>query len=446
MSVKARAEVTLVLAIDVKAVYRYYLLQSSTLSKPAKPTQWPPGGCWVDTEPGYTSGSTNSLYCVDCTVLSDETFIYSEVSLSSSYEAAKEAYNKAQAAQEAVGKKNTVYYQAEQPDGNAYVVNDLWFDTSKGNAIYCWDGSQWVAKQFGTDALAVGSVTAERISVADLQALEATIGGITIGKNALFMVNRVVAEPDPPTGTGGVVGGEDDEPILDDGNIHITVEEDEGEIYQSPAEDGTYNILSSNCTEENSAFLVVAAPTAERVSEAKAYLLHDGRAKFQSIITNGAVYIAGSDLVVERKAEESVQCKVRNSLRAGSLDMSKSGNFGLWDTTNQEWMLYSNTGKNVLIPHPTYVEGTRVPTVISGTTATITVAANGSKDITVSFGHTFAAAPVVQITPIWNTSSLNAHLLQVTVASRTTTGCTIRILNGHTASFSPAVMWTAIGT
>lgn len=51
------------------------------------------------TEPSYTSGSTNSLYTVDRTDFSDGTWLYSSVSLSSSYEAAKEAYNKAAAAQ-----------------------------------------------------------------------------------------------------------------------------------------------------------------------------------------------------------------------------------------------------------------------------------------------------------------------------------------------------------
>ena len=284
------------------------------------------------------------------------------------------------------------------------------------------------------------TITAEKISVSDLHALSATIGGLTIGQNAIFMMNRVVED----AGSGSdVVGGEDEEPILDDGNIHVSMDEDE--IYQSPAEDGTYNILSSNCSGENSAFLAVAAPTAQRVSEAKAYLLHDGRAKFASVISQGNIASYG-DVAIEKSEALSVQCKVRNSLRAGSLDMSKAGNFGLWDTTNQEWVLYSNTGKNVLIPHPTYVEGTRVPTVISGTTANVTVEAEDTKDLSISFGHTFSSPPVVQITPMWNTTSTNAHWLQFTVVSRTTTGCTLRMLNGYSAAFSPAVMWTAIGT
>lgn len=83
------------ITVDVKAYYRYYLLQSSTLSTPSKPTTYPPASTWDDTEPSYVDGSTNTLYFVDCTIFNDNTFTYSEVSKSSSYEAAKSAYNKA---------------------------------------------------------------------------------------------------------------------------------------------------------------------------------------------------------------------------------------------------------------------------------------------------------------------------------------------------------------
>ena len=100
MAVKAKAEITLATIRDVQSVTRYYLLQSSTSSMPSKPTANPPGGSWVKTEPSYTSGSTNSLYFTDLTVFTDASFSYSDVSLSSSYEAAKAAYNKAVAAQE----------------------------------------------------------------------------------------------------------------------------------------------------------------------------------------------------------------------------------------------------------------------------------------------------------------------------------------------------------
>lgn len=101
MAVKASASITLSFMVDVKASYRYYKLQASTASAPNAPTVFPPSTSsgWDDTEPSYKSGSTNTLYFVDCTVFTDDSFAYSKVSISSSYEAAKEAWNKANNAQ-----------------------------------------------------------------------------------------------------------------------------------------------------------------------------------------------------------------------------------------------------------------------------------------------------------------------------------------------------------
>lgn len=99
MTIKTSSQITISKVIDIYACYRYYKLQGSTLAKPTKPTKNPPDG-WSDTEPAYISGSTNTLYFVDCNVYSDKTFSFSEVSKSSSYEAAKDAWNKANKAQD----------------------------------------------------------------------------------------------------------------------------------------------------------------------------------------------------------------------------------------------------------------------------------------------------------------------------------------------------------
>lgn len=106
MAVKASATVTLSCYRDTQSVTRYYKLQSSTATAPSKPTTNPPPNGWDDTEPSYTSGSTNTLYFCDLTVFSDGTWAYSSVSKSSSYEAAKEAYNKAQNAQDTANSAN----------------------------------------------------------------------------------------------------------------------------------------------------------------------------------------------------------------------------------------------------------------------------------------------------------------------------------------------------
>lgn len=157
MAVKALATITLHAVVDVAAIYRYYKLQSSTADAPVKPDAKPedpqreaPSG-WQVGEPTYTAGDTNSLYHVDLNLFSDGTFQYSNVSLSSSYEAAKKAYNEA-----ATAAKRLKEWCAK---------NDQTF--IDGAKIY------------------TGSITAEKISIDDLKALQAKIGGFAIGDTNL---------------------------------------------------------------------------------------------------------------------------------------------------------------------------------------------------------------------------------------------------------------------
>ena len=145
MAVKASGQITLSSVVDVYATYRYYLLQSSTAAKPAQPTTFPPGSTWSDAEPGYTDGSTNSLYTVDCTLFSDDSFLYSLVSLSSSYEAAKAAYNRATNAL-----LHTVVQSATAPSATTY----MWLDTSAEPPVlkrYDTETAAWITVNDATE-------------------------------------------------------------------------------------------------------------------------------------------------------------------------------------------------------------------------------------------------------------------------------------------------------
>lgn len=138
MAVKASASITLSFMVDVYASYRYYKLQASTASAPNAPTVFPPSTSsgWDDTEPSYTSGSTNTLYFVDCTVFTDDSFAYSKVSISSSYEAAKEAWNKANNAQKtADDAAKTATNYMEFTEGTGLVVGDMTSDTLGNNVL-----------------------------------------------------------------------------------------------------------------------------------------------------------------------------------------------------------------------------------------------------------------------------------------------------------------------
>jgi hypothetical protein len=125
MAVKCRVEVTLYKVIDIDKVTRYYILQSSTLAAPSKPADGAAiSSKWSKTEPSYTSGSTSTLYFVDQTVMSNGALKYSEVSKSSSYEAAKEAWNKANAAQNTANNVNNNLNKLTGDSANYSQLND----------------------------------------------------------------------------------------------------------------------------------------------------------------------------------------------------------------------------------------------------------------------------------------------------------------------------------
>ena len=124
MAVKGSATVTLSQYRDTASVTRYYKLQLSSLSAPDKPTNVKPNETpagWSKTEPACDI--TMSLYTVDVTVFSDGTTHVSDVSKSTSYEAAKEAYNKASHAQgtadEAQSSADIAQQKAEEATASA---------------------------------------------------------------------------------------------------------------------------------------------------------------------------------------------------------------------------------------------------------------------------------------------------------------------------------------
>ena len=100
MAVKASATITLTQYRDTQSVTRYYKLQTAGSSAPSKPTTKPPSSDWTDSEPACDI--SKELYFCDLTIFSNGEWEYSKVSKSSSYEAAKEAYNKAQGAKDSI--------------------------------------------------------------------------------------------------------------------------------------------------------------------------------------------------------------------------------------------------------------------------------------------------------------------------------------------------------
>ena len=100
MAVKASATITLTSYRDTQSVTRYYKLQPAGSSAPLKPETKPPSSDWTDSEPACDI--SKELYFCDLTIFSNGEGEYSKVSKSTSYEAAKEAYHKAQSAKDSV--------------------------------------------------------------------------------------------------------------------------------------------------------------------------------------------------------------------------------------------------------------------------------------------------------------------------------------------------------
>ena len=172
---KTVGQITLKVLTDVESTTYYYLLQSSMAPAPSAPTTNPPGSGWSTTEPEFFSyiptqdtivvsgkdyytrsgsagsytytivsnptgnpstnsyyekiyGDTRSLYVTVQTLYTDGTYEYTTPSLSSSYEAAKEAYNRAQSALTIAGDINQYFwalssgYSSSVPAG-VYVTN-----------------------------------------------------------------------------------------------------------------------------------------------------------------------------------------------------------------------------------------------------------------------------------------------------------------------------------
>ena len=126
MAIKASAAITLATVAAVQSVTRYYLLQASTASIPAKPTANPPGAGWGTTEPAFSADTTSTLYTTEVTVFTDGTFIWADVSVSSSYEAAKAAYNQAVAVGQSAGDAAAAALAAQQRIGEIGGRNLIW--------------------------------------------------------------------------------------------------------------------------------------------------------------------------------------------------------------------------------------------------------------------------------------------------------------------------------
>ena len=110
MAIVAQDQVTLQTISGFKGTVTYYLLQSSALNPPSKPSTETPTGGWETTEPAFSFDTTLTLYTVSKNLFGVNQFEYGTVQKSSQYEAAKAAYNKAVSTDNSASKTVTAEY------------------------------------------------------------------------------------------------------------------------------------------------------------------------------------------------------------------------------------------------------------------------------------------------------------------------------------------------
>ena len=96
------------------------------------------------------------------------------------YQEAQKANSAAGTAQSTANGKNTVIYASSQPSTSGRKTNDVWFDTDDSYKMYYFNGTAWVAAQFGTNAIKNASITTALI--ADAAINNAKIANLDAGK------------------------------------------------------------------------------------------------------------------------------------------------------------------------------------------------------------------------------------------------------------------------
>lgn len=226
MAIRASDRVTLAVLPTPTSVTMYYLLQASTLAAPGKPTTSTPPAPWTTTEPTYTEGSTDTLYTVMRTAWGATAFEYGGVQKSSAYEAAKIAYNKAKAAEDAAGDSLTAANLAQAAATSSVVPSltdpghqkgRIWLvlnAAGQTTSIKVSDGSAWTSYAFVADTfLATGSVTigalapsittdiTDQIDRAVSDTKEAVLGEVTPSIQEVAELANTIAETYTPQET-----------------------------------------------------------------------------------------------------------------------------------------------------------------------------------------------------------------------------------------------------
>lgn len=123
--------------------------------------------------------------------------------------------------------------------------------------------------------------------------------------------------------------------------------------------------------------------------------------------------------------------------------------FGLWSDLSSETLFAVGNGTSQTVRSNAFEVGStgiKAMNMASGKTSGIQTSANSTKTINITFGKTFPAIPNVVVGFDSNSNDGAFGKCCCSVTSITTTGCTIKVFNGDTATRTPVCQWIAVSS
>jgi len=213
MSVYGQTSCTLSTITDVKAIYTYHCLISGTYAPGMAPTDniSPLDSnnqvkstititynsntyTWTLAEPGLdiTNIDLNKLYYIDCTIFSNNTYDWGPALVSSSYEASKQAYNKADVATGLVGDMNQHFWSLTSPYSSSVPAGQYVTDDSQTSFKENPSGKSNLLLQSAGISLRYGAVTKAQVTSNGLTVIEGGIegGSATSGNGYVYFSTK----------------------------------------------------------------------------------------------------------------------------------------------------------------------------------------------------------------------------------------------------------------
>lgn len=127
--------------------------------------------------------------------------------------------------------KNTVIYSPSEPPIGGRKVNDVWFDTDDDYKMYRFNGSAWIAAQFGENAIVANSITANHIK---------SLLGLNVNDQFIVDENGNVRFAGELSGASGVFSGDVSGATGRFGNVSV---KDGNFTLEDDTTSGKYNIV-----------------------------------------------------------------------------------------------------------------------------------------------------------------------------------------------------------